>query len=124
MTTSLHGSANRLIGRRGEALILEQVSAGTYSTTTGGYTGESTTRTAFTGFVGPYTSREINGTSVLLGDLRVVVDGSQLAALSLVPESGNTIERSGGERYRIVSVEDRPINGASLVQMIQIRGAD
>ena len=123
MSLAVQRAVDRMVALRGESLDLIQRTAGTYDDATGTVTGITTSTTAFVGFVRSYSSRDLDGTVVLRGDLEVRASGKALGDASLVPASGDHVTRSGTQ-YRVVNVERHDASGLPLVVVLQIRGVD
>lgn len=111
--------AARLIARRGETLTHQQVTGASYDASTRTYSGGSQTDTDFTAFVAEYEDREIDGSAIRRGDLKVWVADTELLAQSILPVTGDFVSR-GGVPY-LVERLSQPA-GDGIVTILQLRG--
>lgn len=110
-----------LVERFGESLTLESTSAGTYSATTRSYTGETTTTTTLRGAPVPYTTREIDGTTIVAGDVRFIIAGTP--APSTVPAEGHIIVWNS-VRYRVLGTMPMAVGGQIAAYEVHARGVE
>lgn len=100
--TRLQNTAQKLLKGKGQSLTLTHIVPGTYSPSTGGMTGGSTSTQAAYGAVFDYGAKQIDGTLIKAGDKQLLLsafktDGTALTA----PVLGDTVS-IGGVVYTLV----------------------
>jgi hypothetical protein len=103
----------RLINEHGKNLTYTSKSAATYNPATGGATGTNTTKTV-KGYFYSYSASDITGSSIVLGDRRLVIPTVDTSGAALpAPKKGDTFAGEG-DIVAVVSVE-RIMSGANPV---------
>ena len=107
------------IAEYGEALTLRKTNLGSYDQVTGTYSSiGSPVDTAFRGRVRRYRREDIDGNSVLPGDMEV---RAAPASIGATPAKGDRLLR-GGVLYRIEEVVLEAAGDTPLLYILQIRG--
>jgi hypothetical protein len=103
----------KLINEHGKNLTYTSKSAATYDPTTGGTTGSNTTKTV-KGYFYNYSSSDITGTSIVIGDRRLVISIVDTSGAAIpAPKKGDTFAGEG-DTVVVVSAE-RIMSGANPV---------
>lgn len=88
----------------GRDLTLIYVSEGSYNPATGSLSGGSTSTSTVKGYFYNYRLDEVDGSSIVLGDRRLLLAASDTSGVALVePEVGDEVTGSG-DKVSIVSV--------------------
>lgn len=107
----------RTFGREG---TIEYVSTGGYNTTTG-TAGQSTTSETVQGAVENYSSREIDGTTVLRGDLKWTIAAKDIDE----PRPNDLVdfgeETPDGKRIRWTVVDPHPVYSGEQVALYEVQ---
>jgi hypothetical protein len=95
-------TADRLLKGNGQLLTLTRQSAGTYSTTSGTATVNTSTQTG-TGAIFDYGTRQIDGTLIKAGDKQLLLSPFNSAGAALTaPVLGDTVTDAAGVVYTMV----------------------
>jgi hypothetical protein len=114
-------TAKRLIEQFGMTVTLRVAQEGTYNPATGqvgyGYLGEDPAEYAVTAFKLDYAQRDIDGTLIQQGDMRLYMDPT----IPVTPKTGDTV-LMGDEEYKVLA--SKPVDPAGVVVLheAQIRG--
>lgn len=112
----LDRDVQRLIATHGYTLALKRTnSGGTYSTATGKVSGGETLTEDVRGVFINYMEREIDGTSILTDDRKLLL---QARGMTMVPETGDLID----DEVKIITVR-KILSGTTLIAYVcQTRG--
>lgn len=111
----------RMLDDFGRDLTLIYVSEGSYDPATASLTGGSTSTATVRGYFYNYRLDEVNGTSIVLGDRRLLLPATDTLGNTLVePDIGDEVTGSG-DKVSIVTVS-KIFSGTSLVcYLCQVR---
>lgn len=112
----LDRDVQRLIKTHGYDVVIKRTNVGgTYNTTTGTITGGSTTTATGRGVFINYVEQDIDGTSILADDRKLLL---QALGLSVVPETGDSVD----DEVQIVSVRTIQSGATIIAYVCQTRG--
>ncbi len=96
-------TTNKLLKGKGQAVTLTKVVPGTYDPATGGVTNTSTTQTG-TGAILDWNSRNVDGTTIKIGDKRLLLSALNSAGAALTaPALGDKITDAASVVYTLVA---------------------
>lgn len=108
----LASTAEKLIENFGEELVYKEITKGAYNPATG-TSADSTVESNIFAVKMDYKSGEINGTTILNGDVKLLVKGNGFKIDSYFEISN--------EDYRIVSINELKPGDTSIITEIQVR---
>jgi hypothetical protein len=112
----LDRDVEKLIDRYGYDLTLRRTAVGgAYNTTTGAVTGGTTTTASVRGVFVNYMERDIDGTSILADDRKLLL---QARGLTVAPETGDTLDND----VQIISVRTIKAGATVVAYVCQTRG--
>jgi len=109
--------ARRLLSEydgRSTAMYLSRDVGGAISSTTGAYVAGTTTTYNVTGIVGNYSMAQVNGVSIMSGDLRVVITDE------VIPAKSDSIVIDGNS-YSLININTVNVGGTILLYILQVR---
>jgi len=112
--SNLASTASRLLTKYGQTVVFTRTTGATFSPSTGAYSGGTTTTVTGVGATFPYNIKEIDGTLVQLGDVRVFfyATSAPLVGDNCAVDSVN---------YRVQSVEQLSPGGTVVLYTVQCR---
>lgn len=112
--TNMQSVANRLLTNYGQSVTFSRETQGTFVPSTGAV--GSGTSTTYTAKVHPsdYTAEEIDGVSVLYGDVKLLTYSTTEVLV------GDTVSLDG-VIYRVMSVMKTNAQGSNIVYKVQVR---
>ena len=113
--TNLAATALRLLTKRGQTTVFTRTTGATFDPVASSYSGGSTTTITGKGVTFPYESREINGTQIKQGDVRVFFEASTTAPAI---DDKCTV---GGVEYRVMSADPLSPGGTVVMYTVQLR---
>jgi hypothetical protein len=109
-----------LLDQHGQDVTLRYVTKGTYSPSTGGLTGGSTTDKTVKAYFYNYMLEEINGQSVQMGDRRVVLHTLDTSGDPISEPSVDDLILGQGDTVSIVSVQ-KIFSDVLVCYILQVR---
>ena len=107
----------------GESATFTRTTGGSYNTTTRQYDGATTTNTAFTGIFLPFDQNEVDGSNILVGDVKCYARPDAFEAAGVTPEAGDVIVR-GSQRYKVTPLETYVLGGSVVAYAFLLRGIE
>lgn len=108
--------ADDIVTEFGQPIVITSVSQGVYDTDTGTIS-TTTTTTNTIGVMFDYGEKDINGTSILRGDKKLLVKPSGVTTITV-----NDLVTVAGNDYHIISVKQTNPAGTNLLWELLIRG--
>lgn len=110
-------TAKRLLTRFGQVVTVKRVTPGGYDPATGATTADVTNGYSCAGAVMNYASRDIDGTLVQRGDVRVLIAPDVADA----PKTGDTLA-AAGRTLTVIRVDTLAPTGTAVLYDVQARG--
>lgn len=107
--------AARLITDKGQVVTFTRVAGGTFDPVLGGTTGAATTTFTANAAAFDYSNREIDGTVVQAGDVRLIAEST-----TTVPAQNDTCTVNSIV-YRVMSVSPVSPAGITVINKVQLR---
>lgn len=112
--TNMQTVASNLLTSYGRSITLSRVTEGAYDTATSSLTPGSTTSYSGYGHPSPYTTEEVDGSTVLIDDIKL------LLYTSSTPLVGDTATLDSIV-HRVISVQKLSAQGINIVYKLQLR---
>ena len=112
-------TAKRLLTRFGQVVTVKRVTPGGYDPATGATTADVTNGYSCSGAVMNYASRDIDGTLVQRGDVRVLLAPPDAA---FEPKPGDTVTLADATVLTVINAQATKPAGSPVLYEVQARG--